>query len=92
MNAIWKYYTDVTIFNLGFSAIVGLFFGFIWGLAMIPSFGGFIGLICFSYFKEKEYYFYHNLGYSKNYLMLSIWVANLLISLPLLGGYLLIIN
>ena len=92
MNAILKYYFDTSIYNIGFSFLVGLFFGFTWGIIMYPTFGSLIGLICFSYFRKNEYYFYYNLGYNKRHLTVTIWIINTLIMIVLLGGYLLIIN
>ncbi|MEL7122673.1 MAG: hypothetical protein AAFO07_24715 [Bacteroidota bacterium] len=92
MNAKWKYYLDSTIFNLLFSILVALFFGFFWGIILFASFGLIIGTICFAYFKKKEYYFYYNLGHTKKELILNNFKINMLIAIPLLALYITIVN
>ena len=91
MPAIWKYYLDTSLFNLGFSVLVGLYSGFPWAVGVYASFGTLVGFLAFSYFWESQYYFYYNLGLTKQALMVRTWIINLVVATLLLGVYALII-
>ncbi|WP_255083200.1 hypothetical protein, partial [Zhouia amylolytica] len=75
-RAFWKYYKDVTIFNLVFSIIFGIISNYFWGLISFCSLGIIIGLLGFQYFKKQEYYLYLNLGYTKLSLIKNTFVLN----------------
>ncbi|MTB53453.1 hypothetical protein [Lewinella sp. W8] len=87
MPAIWKYYLDTTLFNLGFSILVGLYAGPVWSLLTFASFGTGVGFLGYGYFREAEYYFYRNLGYTKGALMARVWVFNLIVVVIALGAF-----
>lgn len=83
-RAFWKYYIDVTVFNAVFSIIFSFISGLFWGLISFCSIGILIGIFGFRYFKQQEYYMYHNLGYTKLRLIKNTWFINCLIAVPLI--------
>lgn len=83
-KATLKYATDINIFNLIFSAIIGVISGFPWFLVSFCSIGIFMGLLGFQYFKKNEYYMYYNLGFTRATLLLYTFGINILIALLLL--------
>jgi len=84
IGALLKYYVDVSLYNLGASFIVSLYGSILWGLFIYCTIGVGIGLLCFQYFKKKEYYFYYNLGWTR--WQLAAWVGglNIIIAIPIL--------
>jgi len=82
-KATLKYAMDVNIFNLIFSAIIGVTSGFPWFLVSFCSVGILVGLVGFRYFKNNEYYMYYNLGYDKTRLIFNVLGINILIALLL---------
>ncbi len=92
MNIIWKYYYDSTIYNIGLSILTAAYAGFLWALMVFGTIGTVIGFIVYSYFREQEYYFYYNYGYSKNMLIKRVWAINLAIATGLFGIYAIIIK
>ncbi len=75
---IFKYYIDVTKFNLCFSIIVGLFTPF-GGIVTFGTIGNLIGVLCYNQFYMEQYYFYYNRGISKKRLVSFLFKVNLLI-------------
>ncbi len=92
MTAFTRYYLELFIYNLSFSivfallkgAMSGLVPGVTWGVVCFALFGVFISERVFTYFKKKEYYFYHNMGYTRKTLLLKTWGVNMLIALPVI--------
>ncbi len=84
-RAFFKYYTDLTIYNLAFSLIAG---GALQRQSVaIISFGTFgmlVALFCFQSFQSNQYYFYFNLGLSKSKMISRVWIINLILSLLIL--------
>jgi len=68
------------MFNVPFSLIFGLIFGFLWSVVIFSSFGVLIGYLGYQTFKENEYYIYYNLGFTKTNLIKKVWFLNLIIS------------
>lgn len=89
---IWKYYYDSTVYNLGLSMLVAAYAGFLWALMAFGTIGTIVGFIVYAYFREQEYYFYYNYGYSKRMLMRRVWGINITIVIGSLGIYTVIIN
>lgn len=85
--AFLKYYRDFNIFNVVFSVIGGIYFGAFTGLLTFCSFGMLIGYLGFDFFRKNEYYLYHNLGFSKRYLLKKVFLWNLIMSVPLILIY-----
>ena len=83
-RAFWKYYRDFNFFNLAFSALSAAFFGIFSGLLIFISFGMLIGYLGYEYFRSNEYYLYHNLGFSKRFLLKKVFLLNLFFVLPFL--------
>lgn len=77
-QAILKYYYDLTKYNLGFSIFIGFLTlrPFI-GIVTFGTFGMLVGLYCYKYFHQNQYYFYYNLGISKLILVSVTWFMNL---------------
>ncbi len=84
IGALLKYYTDVSLYNLGASVIVSLYTSILWGLFTFCTLGVGIGWLCFQYFKKNEYYFYYNLGWTKWRLISFVVVINMVIAIPIL--------
>jgi len=91
---MWTYYRDVTLYTL----VIVLFIAFASSAAhdsfrggiinIIIIFGVFgtgLGVLAFNYFQKAQYYMYHNLGFTKAYLIKRTWYINLIISILLLG-------
>lgn len=77
IQAIAKYYFDLTRYNLGFSIVIGLFtFRPIIGVGIFATVGMLFGLVCYRHYQNNQYYFYYNLGISKFKLILITWVIN----------------
>jgi hypothetical protein len=79
---IFKYYIDVTKFNLCFSIIVGLFspYGAFFTFGTI---GNLIGILCYNQFYLEQYYFYYNHGISKRRLISCLFKVNFPIAIPI---------
>lgn len=60
--------------------IFGAISGLGYGLLIFCSFGIFIGLLGFRYFKNNEYYLYFNLGWTKFRLIKTVWFINAVFS------------
>jgi hypothetical protein len=82
---MWQFYLDVTKFGLAFYVMSLIFMSPFFAALSFGIFGTFIGLIGFNQFHKNEYYTYHNLGYTKKRLLISTWIFNLLVCLPLMG-------
>lgn len=88
---MWRYYWDVTKFNLAFSLVCVPFVGIYQTILIFAVFGTPLGLLGYQYFYKNEYYGYYNLGFTKGRLIRFVWIVNSLLSLPILGfTYLLI--
>jgi hypothetical protein len=80
-GAFWKYYVDVTRYNVAVSMAVGLvsadalkaIFCFVTG-------GMLLSIICYQQLQNNQYYFYYNLGLTKKRLILTTWLVNLIIA------------
>ena len=82
LDMIFKYYSDVTKFNLGFSLVVALFSPF-GAMVTFGTFGNLIGIFCYNYFYRNQYYFYFNHGLSKQRLVSFLFKVNLPIAIPI---------
>lgn len=89
-RAFWNYYTDLNKYNIFFSLILGLVFGFIWGAISLFSFGLIFGYYGFQVFQAKNYYFYFNLGITKGTLLKTVLLVNFFFSTILLLIYFII--
>ena len=81
MKIIFKYYFDVNFFNLIYTVLISLFFlNFVYVPIIFSSIGTFLGILSFRYFYNNEYYFYHNLGFTKKRLNSIVLLFNVFIS------------
>lgn len=87
-RAFWKYYLDLTKFNLGLSLLVTFIKSPADGILLFLTGGMLLILVAYEYFHSQDYYLYHNLGLTRTRLMLQAWLLNLGISV-LLGTFLL---
>jgi hypothetical protein len=83
-RAFFKFYFDSTRYNLAFSILVFLIVNPLAGIVSIPTFGLAIGLLCYKQIHGHQYYFYYNLGFSKQKLILNSMIINLIIASLLL--------
>ena len=77
----WKYYTDLTKFNLGLSLLIAFATSPVEGVLLFLTGGMIISLIAYEYFHRDEYYLYHNLGFTRVRLALTSWLINIGLSL-----------
>ena len=83
-RAFLKFYVDSTRYNLAFSILCFLIIGPNAGIISLPTYGLAIGLLCYRQFQGHQYYFYYNLGMTKQRLISKSFIINLIIALPLL--------
>ena len=84
MRAFWNYFFKVNLFNIGISLLFSLVNGVVWFPVMVCTFGLAGGIFAFNYFYKYQYYFYHNLGFTKVKLGIMVFSLNCVISVPLL--------
>jgi len=77
MNRLFfKYYYDITKINILVSILIGLQdIGICFG-----TFGTLISFFVYRYFKNDQYYFYLNQGFTKKELMFKVFMINFTIS------------
>ena len=82
MKAILLFYTELSLFNVPFSLVVGLLSGNFWfgfGLSLVS--GGMMLSVYFYENKIEKYFFYFNKGISKRKLLVSAFILNVCIIL-----------
>lgn len=90
-RAFWHYYRITSIANLVYSSIfAAIKFDFIWLFLIYGTFGTGVGILFFNYYYKNQYYFYHNLGYTRRKLALNTFLVN--IPLFIIGLILFIIS
>lgn len=78
MKAFWHYYRSTTGVNLAFSVMMAFFSQkAFWFPILFTTFGIGIGILYFNYYSKNQYYFYHNLGYTRLKLALHTFYINL---------------
>jgi hypothetical protein len=91
---MWAYYRDVTLYTLAITVLTSLasaamYDSFIDGLfnaiLIFGVFGTGLGVIAFNYFQKAQYYMYHNLGFTKSYLIKRTWFVNGIIAIICIG-------
>ena len=90
MRAFWNYYRTVNLLNILFSIAAGFSGKFFWIPVMFCTAGLAFGIFAFNTFFRNQYYFYHNIGYTRLRLAKMMFIANLIPSLLLLLLYYLI--
>jgi hypothetical protein len=81
MNRIFfKYYFDITKINVLVSIVIGLQYIAI----CFGTYGILISFMIYRYYKNDQYYFYLNQGFTKTELMLKVFLINFTISFILL--------
>lgn len=91
-NAFWKYYRNNAIFNVAGALLLGVFSGFLWSAIIFCSIGVLFGWIGFDYFYKNQYYFYYNLGFTKQELLLKTFLVNIIISVPFFLIIIIVVN
>ena len=90
IRAFWQYYKITTAVNLVYSVLMALFIQkAFWFPILFASFGIGVGILFFNYYYKAQYYFYHNLGYTRKRLALNTFLVNLPIAVLLLAVILL---
>ena len=78
------YFLTINAINLPVSILVGIVSTVKWMPLSFCSFGLAIGLLGYSTFFEKQYYFYHNLGYTRRRLAAMVFAFNAILAVPVL--------
>lgn len=82
---MWTYYRDVTLYGLAVCLFSGLasypestsFANSLLTTVMIFGiFGTGLGVLAFGYFQKQQYYMFYNLGFTKRFLILRVWMIN----------------
>lgn len=84
MMVFWVYYKTVNLFNLIACILLAFISGLIWFPVLFCTVGLAIGFFAYNFYFKDQYYFYHNLGYTKKKLMVMMLVINAVIAIPLL--------
>jgi hypothetical protein len=80
-KAFWKYYYDVTRYNVAFSLVLALItLNPLNGIVSLATGGMVVGLYCYQQFQHSQYYLYYNLGITKRRLILTTWMTNIALS------------
>lgn len=86
---MWKYYKDVTLYAVAICSFIAIASaqtytsipGALINLFLIFGvFGTGLGVLAYNYFQKQQYYFYHNLGFTKRTLILKTWLVNICIT------------
>ena len=86
MKTFWHYYRNINLVNILVSIFLAVFSqNIFWLPVLFGSFGIGIGILAFNYFFKHQYYFYHNMGYTKGQLALKTFYINLAIGAPVLA-------
>lgn len=86
IKAFWHYYLTVTVVNVLFSAVMALFTQNVYWLPILfASIGIGTGVLFFNHYFANQYYFYHNLGYTRKKLALNTFFINLPIAIVVLA-------
>lgn len=89
---MWTYYRDVTLYAVAICLFFGLASspardsissGIIITLLIFGVIGTGLGALAFNYFQKQQYYMYHNLGFTKRFLILQTWIINFVIAIAL---------
>ncbi|MEL1243002.1 hypothetical protein AAEO56_01900 [Flavobacterium sp. DGU11] len=85
MKAFWNYYITVNVFNCCFSFIAAFFSAkAVWFPILFCSMGIAVGILAFNTFYKAQYYFYHNLGYTRQRMAFMTFAVNLVPGLLIL--------
>ncbi|WP_149272977.1 hypothetical protein [Pareuzebyella sediminis] len=85
-----NYYKYILIYNLTFSAAIGLVLGALWGAFTFATLGLIIGIVAYDMLHKNQYYFFYNLGITKRKLILKVFLINPFFSLLVLAVFLFI--
>ncbi|WP_405199922.1 hypothetical protein [Christiangramia sp. LLG6405-1] len=80
-QAVFRYFKEINTYNVPLAIIIGIAAGPLYALLIFSSFGIFIGMLAFDYFKKHQYYMYENLGFNKSFLLSRVFLLNILISI-----------
>ena len=79
-SAFLKFYFDSTRYNILFSILCFLI-NPLAGIVSLPTYGLAIGLLCYKQFHGHQYYFYYNIGISKQKLIINSFVVNFIVAM-----------
>lgn len=78
---LFRYYIDVTKFNLLLSVVVGAISPF-GGFMTFGTIGNLVGILCYGMFYKEQYYFYYNRGITKRRLYATLFKVNSPVAIP----------
>ena len=84
IRAYIQFYKDIIPFVLVFTLLSKVLFGSLPAIIIFLTIGIGIGFLAFSLLKNKEFYFYYNLGITKWNLFKSVFLINLIVGTPIL--------
>ena len=77
-KVFWHYYRTITVVNVIFSVVMALFTqNIFWLPILFTTIGIGVGVLFFNYYFSNQYYFYHNMGYTRKKLVLNTLFVNL---------------
>ena len=83
LRAHWQFYKTIFPFIAAFSLVGIVALGVLWGFVLFATLGLWFGFIGFKNFRKEEYYFYHNLGFTKWNLVKNSFFINLFVGIPI---------
>lgn len=81
MRAFFNYYFTVNLFNLIATVLFTMVASLYWLPILFCTFGLAAGLFAFEFFYKNQYYFYHNLGFTRKKLAVMTFSINAVIAL-----------
>lgn len=81
MRAFFNYFLTVNLFNIGATLLFCLIVSPYWIPVLFCTFGLAAGLYLYQYYFKNQYYFYHNLGFTKKKLVVMTLSINAIIAI-----------
>lgn len=86
IKVFWQYYRSITAVNILFSAVMALITqNVFWMPILFTTIGIGAGILFFNYYFSNQYYFYHNMGYTRKKLAMNTFFVNLPIAAVVLA-------
>jgi hypothetical protein len=82
-RALWNFYKDILLYIVAFTLLSKIVFGNLTAVLIFITIGVFIGFLAFYLLKKQEFYFYHNLGFTKWKLFKVVFLINLFVGTPI---------
>ncbi|APU69513.1 hypothetical protein C723_3164 [Christiangramia flava JLT2011] len=80
----FKFFREINSVNTPICLLIGFCYNLPYALLIFCSFGIFLGVLAFDYFKKPQYYLYYNLGFTKTALIRNTFILNLVLAFLIL--------